>query len=370
MLNSASVRTLSRYFVKRYLSFFVAILLFCSLSLAIIELALGFESAQDYQQLIRWTLVRVPSYYLGDLAPLSAYLATLFSLGLAARWLEWGAIQAAGIAPWRVLTPIIVSALGLAVGTATLRESLVPLLFDYQQATRRPISEQLAPADGLYQHGRTVFEIGDAQPERGLLFNIRAYVRTPKGRLEFLYVAPVAELQPDGFWRLFDVRISQYFPNEIGRAPSIRKEPEVFLELTNDPGLIFEEIDDESLPLPDLVEHISNHRNSEYSGTRHRIRALEHVVHERLADPWLVVVMTLLAMPIALRVQPGRSLGPAAFTAIAVMAAFFFTQSIFELLAARHILTPTQAVWSAPLIFMALAVLGLRRGQRPPSASR
>ena len=164
--------------------------------------------------------------------------------------------------------------------------------------------------------------------------------------------------------------ISQYFPDETGRAPVSRKESELFLELTNDPGLIFEEIDNESLPLPDLVEHISNHRNSEYSGTRHRIRALEHVVHERLADPWLVVVMTLLAMPIALRVQPGRSLGPAAFTAIAVMAAFFFTQSIFELLAARHILTPTQAVWSTPLIFMALAVLGLRSGQRPPSASR
>ena len=138
------MRTLSRYFVKRYLSFFVAILFFCSLALAIIEMALGFESVQGFQELIRWTLIRLPSYYLGDLAPLSAYLATLFSLGLAARWLEWGAIQAAGIAPWRVLAPIIVSALCLAVVTATIRESLVPLVFDSQQATRRPISEQLA----------------------------------------------------------------------------------------------------------------------------------------------------------------------------------------------------------------------------------
>lgn len=370
MLDSNSVRTLSRYFVKRYLSFFVAILFFCSLALAIIEMALGFESVQGFQELIRWTLIRLPSYYLGDLAPLSAYLATLFSLGLAARWLEWGAIQAAGIAPWRVLAPIIVSALCLAVVTATIRESLVPLVFDSQQATRRPISEQLAPSGGLHQHGRMVFEVGKAQPEMGQLVNIRAYTRTPKGRLEVAYVAPLAELQPDGSWRLVDVVISQYFPNEKGRVPIIRREPELFLALTNDPGLVFEEIDEEALPLPDLVEHISNHRDSEYSGTRHRIRALEQVVHERLADPWLVLVMTLLAMPIALRVQPGRSLAPAAITAIAVIAAFFFAQSLAELLATRNLLTPTQAVWTVPLLFMAAAAISLRGAQRPPRASR
>ncbi|MCH2186599.1 LptF/LptG family permease [Myxococcota bacterium] len=364
------MRTLSRYFVKRYLAFFAAILFFCSLALAIIEMALGFESFQEPQQLIGWTLMRLPSYYLGDLAPLSAYLATLFSLGLAARWLEWGAIQAAGIAPWKVLAPIMVSALFLAVGTAAIRESLVPLVFEYQQATRRPIGEQLDPSGGLYQYGRTIFEIGSADPEKRRLFNLRAFVRTPRGRLQAVYAAPVAELQPNGSWRLTAVEISQYFPDEKGRAPMTRREPEIFLALTNDPGLIFEDIDDESLPLPDLVQHISNHRDSEYSGTRHRIRALEHVVHERLADPWLVLVMTLLAMPIALRVQPGRSLAPAAFTSIAVMAAFFFAQSFSDLLAARHIVTPTQAVWTAPLLFMAGALLSLRSGQRPPPASR
>ncbi|MDG2050064.1 MAG: LptF/LptG family permease [Myxococcota bacterium] len=358
------MRTLSRYFVKRYLSFFVAILFFSSLAVAIIEMALGFESIHDPQQFIGWALTRVPSYYLSDLAPLSAYLATLFSLGLAARWLEWNAIQAAGIAPWRVLAPIMFSSLCLAVGTAALRESLVPLAFDHHQATRRPISEQLNPSGGRYQYGRTIFEVRSADSETGRLYNIRAFVRTPKGRLKTAYKAPIAELSPDGSWRLIDVTISEYFPNEEGRVPIIRKETEVSLALTNDPGLVFEKVDSESLPLPDLVMHIADHRQSEYSGTHARILRLEQVVHERLADPWLVIVMTVLAMPVALRVRAGRSLAPPAVASVALMGLFFFTQSFSDRLAASQILTPTQAVWTAPTLFIAGALISLWREQR------
>ena len=355
------MRTLSLYFAKRYLSFFAAILFFASLALAVIEIALGFDSIQEPSQWLGWMMVRIPSYYLKDVAPIAAYLAALLSLGLAARWLEWSAAQAAGIAPWRIIAPIIGASLFLAAGTAVVRESLVPLIFEYEKTARTPVGEQLPIHPGFvsYHHGRTILEAEQGDPAKNQLYKVEVFVRSPRGRLESSYSAPTAHLQSDGSWLLRDVTIRDFFPNQPSRVPHIRTQDKLALTLADDPGLLFEQIQTEALPLPSLIRYIANNRESEYSGSRSRVRRLESVVHDRLAAPWLIVVMSLLAAPVALRVRPGHSLAPAAVTSVGLLASFFFVRSLSERLINQQLLPHIATVWAIPILFMLGASISL-----------
>ena len=361
MLNSVVVRTLSLYFAKRYLSFFAAILFFASLALAVIEIAIGFESIDEPSQWLRWIVVRIPSYYLKDVAPIAAYLAALLTLGLAARWLEWSAAQAAGIPPWRIIVPIVVTSLFLAAGTAVVRESLVPIMFEYEKNARIPIGEQLPRHRGyiVYHHGRTILEAKRGDPTKNQLSELEVFVRSPRGRLESIYSAPTARLQSDGSWLLQDVTLRDFSPDQPSRVPRISTHRELAITLADDPGLLFEQIQTEALPLPSLIRYIANNRESDYSGSRSRIRRLESVVHDRLAAPWLIVVMSLLAAPVALRVRPGRSLAPAAVTSVGLLASFFFVRSLCEQLINRQLLPHIATVWAIPLLFMLGASISL-----------
>ncbi|MFP6641637.1 MAG: hypothetical protein VCC04_15440, partial [Myxococcota bacterium] len=70
------MRTLSRYFAVRYLNFFVAILIVSTLTITLVETFVNFEEASDPAEgmisLLRYLLIRIPSYYLHELIPISA----------------------------------------------------------------------------------------------------------------------------------------------------------------------------------------------------------------------------------------------------------------------------------------------------------
>ena len=71
--------TLSRYFVARYLGLFVLILVVAALAIAVVELLIGTDEFLDPEvgprNALGWVLLRIPSYYLRDLVPISAFFA-------------------------------------------------------------------------------------------------------------------------------------------------------------------------------------------------------------------------------------------------------------------------------------------------------
>jgi lipopolysaccharide export LptBFGC system permease protein LptF len=84
------VRILSRYFVVRFTSLFAAILFASTLTIVIVEMLLNLDDMLRTQQglvgVLQYLFLRIPSYYLRDLLPISAFAASFFTLAAAARW--------------------------------------------------------------------------------------------------------------------------------------------------------------------------------------------------------------------------------------------------------------------------------------------
>ena len=365
MLGSPAVRTLSRYFVTRYLGLFTLIFVGATLSIAIVELLLDSDEILSSQagaaQLLAFVFVRVPSYYLRDLVPISAFFAAFFTIGLAVRWLEWTALEAAGLAPIQIVMPVLAAALGLALAMGIARETLVARVIANHEAARRDSDEDLLFRDGAfwYQKGRSIFSIHASEAESSTLRGVEVFERTDHGRLLAHLQSDRVVVGPDGSWRMHDVVVRRFDPERPERSHPPTREATVELQVGASPTRLMEQTDAAALPLVQLVEYLAAHRRDDHPGSRAALKRLHRLVHERTSEPVAVVVFTLLALPLGLMVRPGGSMAPAAVVSILTLAAFFLARSVGLGLADREILPNLATVWAIPASFSSAAVAAL-----------
>lgn len=365
MLDSRAVRTLSRYFVTRYLGLFTLIFIGATLSIAIVELLLDSDDVLGTRSgvlpLLEFALVRVPSYYLRDLVPISAFFAAFFSIGLSVRWLEWTALEAAGISPRRVVLPILATAVVLAFAMGIARETVVARVIDRIESARRESDEDLLFRDGAfwYQKGRSIFSIHGSDATSGTLRGVEVFERTEHGRLLAHLTSDRVSVGSDGSWQMHDVLVRRFDPAHPERPGEIRTEPLLVLEVGESSALLMEQTDAAALPLTQLIEYLDAHRGDDHPGSRSALLRLHRMVHQRASEPFAVVVFTLLALPLALIVRPSGNLAPAAIVAVAAMASFFLMRSVALGLADREILPNLATVWVVPAFFSTVAVISL-----------
>ena len=97
---------------------------------------------------------------------------------------------------------------------------------------------------------------------------------------------------------------------------------------------------------------------------RDEIGAELAMLHVRLVEPATVFVLSLLAVPLGLRVERDRSLAPPAFYGVATVAAFFAAQSTAATLAVEAVIPPAAGVWTVPVLFLVFAAWHVRRESR------
>ncbi len=359
------MRTLSRYFVTRYLGLFALIFIGATLSIAIVELLLDSDETLASQagvwNLIEFVFVRVPSYYLRDLVPISAFFAAFFTIGLAVRWLEWTALEAAGLSPIQIMRPVLAAAIGLAVAMGIARETLVARVIAGHEAARRDSDEDLLFREGAfwYQKGRSIFSIHASDPASGTLRGVEVFERTDHGRLLAHLKSDRVTVRPDGSWLMHDVLARRFDPTHPDEPSRFAHEATVELRVGASPTRLMEQTDAAALPLSQLVEYLAAHRGDDHPGSRAALQRLHRLVHERSSEPIAAVVFTLLALPLGLIVRPGGSLAPAAVAAILAMAAFLLARSIGLGLADREILPNVATVWAIPASFSGVAIAAL-----------
>jgi lipopolysaccharide export LptBFGC system permease protein LptF len=370
MLDSRLVRTLSRYFVARYLGLFAAILFGAALSVASVELLLGSDElvgGSGGADPLRWVLWRIPSYYLGDLVPISAFAAAFFTIAFSVRSLEWTAAAAGGIAPGRIVGPLLGAAIALAACMGIARETLVAPAMQGLSATRREADEDWLFRAGSfwYQKGRLIFSIQRADADSRTLRGVEVFERTPQGRLRAHTRAERVTVQPDGTWILHDATVRRFDPEQPERPTRIRREASLALDVRERSALVLEQTDAAAWALPQLVSYIAAHAGDDRPGSRGVLRRLDLLVQRRLSEPVLVVVLSLLAIPLALRVRPGGSVAPAAVGALAAIGAFFLLRNLAQGLASRAIWPIPIGVWSVPLLLALVSVAALWPVLRP-----
>jgi lipopolysaccharide export system permease protein len=359
------VGVLSRYFLARFLSAFAAVLVILGLAVAVVELIGDFDdvvtSSEGLGGALTYIVLRMGSFYLPLLVPVSAFVAAFVSLGTAARALEVVALKAGGISPLRPVVPLLVAAAFLSALALAANETLGVRA---HVAWRRQVrgGEELSFRRGSfwYHKGRYVYNVGDADPGANLLRDVGVYELDARGRLVATITAARVAIAPDGRWQLEDAVMRRFDPDDPAAPARYLREPHA--------ELVLHESQDE-LPLLDAeVQGLSIRDLREYRASRppdepaaQRAQAL---VHERLTTPLSTFVFVVLAIPFGLSVERTRSLARPALQGVGALFAFYTLRGYGATLASEGLLAPAATPWVILLVFGLLGVFILTRVPR------
>ncbi len=364
------MRTLTQYFVARYLTLFAAILAASTLTIVIVETLLNYDVIFGMNEggagLLTYVFLRVPSYYLRDLIPVAAFGASFFSLGLAVRWFEITALKAGGISPHRAALPLLAVAALLSLCAFGVNETIVT------GATRAWNEQQQAADEQLvfrrrafwYHKGSIVYNIMGSDPATHTLRGVEIIRRTPRGRLELDILAERATVAKDGTWHLENATVRHFTPDRPEEPTRIEFGVTMDIHISDDRDLLLRQTDAGSLPLPELVAYIERYGGDDEPASRTNRERLRTLLHQRLSEPVLVLLFTLLAVPLALRATPGGGLGPTSLYAVGTLGLFFLARSVTIALATDGIMPGAATVWGVLCLFALWGCLGLWRTAR------
>lgn len=337
---------LSRQFLVSYLGLYAGILFVSTLVIVVIEMMLNFDDALDFQQgaagVAAYLFLRVPSYYLPYLIPVTSFAAAFLCLGLPARAREILALKAGGIAPQRVCVPVLAAAAVLSAAALLLNETIVrDTSTEFNRRESRGETSSLFQARGgfWYQRGRLFFNVQEADRQSRSLTGVRVYERDANGRLIRSIEAAGARIADDHRWHLRDATVRR-FAADPATAPDVQHEPEMVLEMASERELALLDADAESLSLFRLSEYIDAVVRDGRNPVRYRA-----LFHARLADPLSVLVFALLAAPLGLAVERSRSLAGAAVKGIALIAVFYTLQTSAAIVATGGIAAAVLGPW-------------------------
>jgi LPS export ABC transporter permease LptG len=356
------VRILSRYFALRFLGLFLAILFVSTLAIIVVEMLLNFDLmvGEDGSALgiATYFFLRIPSYYLRDLVPITTFAAAFFSIGLAAHWLELTAAKAGGVSSMRLAAPILLTAMLLGCATFIVNETLVIDATEGWSQQLRGGSRSLSFRRGRfwYHRGQTIYNIGSANRAESTLRDVTIYELSPRGRLLRSIQAEAANIEADPHWRLSNAVIRRFDPERDDLPPQLERVAHTTIALDQTSGEALLDADASTLSLPELRIYVSRQQAAGEDVARERT-----LLHARLSEPLGVVLFALLALPIGLRVERTRSLAGPAVYGVATVAAFFAVKSTALTLASESVIPAAAGAWTPLLAFALLGAWQLKR---------
>lgn len=369
------MRILSHYFVARFFGLFLTVLVSALAMLAAIELVLNLEelaSLRDAQgptgpvgrvaTSVAYLWTRLIALYLSDLLPIAAYVASFLTAAIAGRRLEWVAMESTGIRPLRVVLPLLGASALLAIAAGTLGETVV------LHARHDRLAESRLDPDDLplerrafwYHKGPIITNIGHADPEARILFDVELFERglgDASGRIQRIVRGPTVRILADGRWHFDRAAIWRFDPNDPLAQPRFENVKDLELDLASLPTRPLEQADPAIASLPTLARYVAETADA----GKPEGRRLAQAYHDRLSRPFWVVVLCGLALPFGLAVDRRGRFVPAATGALLALAAYLAAASSGAALTRLAALPPGLVSWGIPLLTLAGASAALAR---------
>ena len=291
---------------------------------------------------LTYLFLRVPSYYLPYLIPVTSFAAAFLCLGLPARAHEMVALKAGGIAPQRACLPILVAALLISGATLVLNETIVRdtwTEFNRHEETGEVAKLFHADAEFWYRHGSTFYNVQDADRPTRTVYGVKVYERSPDGRLARSIEAESAHIADDNRWHLHNAVI-RTFSSDPAAAPRVEHEKSTILEMASERELALLGADAATLNLLRLREYIRAVIRDGRDAVRY-----EAMFHSRLAEPLSVLIFALLALPLGLGVEQSRSLANAAVKGVIVLGLYYALQTTGSIVATGGVAAAVPVPW-------------------------
>jgi len=358
------VRILSRYVFARFLTWFaVTFTLFCGVA-ASADLLMDFERVQELGgegfQPVVYLLMRLPALHFQYLIPVSAFAASLLTLGTASLDLEVIAAKAGGISPHRLMLPVLAGAAIVAGATWIVNDTLVIRAKHYIERPEDEDKPDIVFRGGSfwYHRGRTIYNIRRAEKDRGQLYGVTVYERDESDRLvRSIHAARARIIGPDAWW-LDQAIIRSFDPDRPEQPPGFQRSDQLELPMAGDPDLGLLEADPEWLSAADLHRYIEVQTRDGEDTSAMRTR-----LQRRFAAPVTVFLFALLAIPAALQAERTRSLAAPAIQGMGLLLGFSFLNQFAGMVSERGL----AAAWVSWVVVGGFLAFGAYRAQRVPA---
>jgi lipopolysaccharide export LptBFGC system permease protein LptF len=356
------VRTLSRYFATRYLGLFAVILAVSTLTIVAVEMLLNLDDMLSADHgpgaPIQYLLLRIPSYYLRELIPVASFAAAFITLGLSSHGYEVLAAKAGGIAPDRLVAPIAIAAILVALASFGLAETWIVHSTREWNRHESGGDTRISYREGSfwYQRGLTIYNIAEADASRRTLRGVQLFDLSPDGRLLRSIKAQRVDVEDDHRWRFHRPIIQHLDPNHPEAGARVERLTEMTLDVADPREIALINSDFRSLSVANLQTHIALRNASGESVSR-----VKTELYSRFVEPISVVLFAVLAAPLGLEVRERRSFGIPALVGIAMIAAFFALRSIGATLSSEGVVSVATASGGLVFLFAVIGAIQYRR---------
>ena len=295
------------------------------------------------------------------IAPVSLFLAVLYSLSHLTKNNELTAMRSCGVSLFRLMMPMIAVGLIASVIVGAVNETIGPWSaywthqFVKLQRHKGELSVRVVPMLGLVNEvaGRDwIIEKFDTQTFE--MSNVTLTQKRPDGTAERVQTRQAHWL--DGRW-WFEELVTQNYDrdgNPMGLLQfELRKEMKDIMETPTD--FINEIKDPEYLSASEILNFLKTHRLSDEKIAQRKVD-----FHSRLAMPWTCLIVALLGIPFG--AQTGRK---GAFLGIVLALSLFFglylLVNVGVALGKKQVMDPWLAGWLPNLFFFCLGCVMVYR---------
>jgi len=358
---------LDKYIIKKYLStFFFTVLIFTMIA-AVIDFS---EKIDDFiEEPVTFKAV-VIDYYLnfmmwinGLLWPLFSLIAVIFFTSRMAYNSEIISILNAGVSFKRILVPYLFAA-GIIAGLHLLgNHFLIPKgnksRLDFEHTYIWKDSDQAKTSDIHMKIGAETYVYIRFYKKRDTLARNLRIERFEGDRMAFLMKAESAKWTgPPNNWRLrnYEIRTFEGMEETLIQGDkteldtTINMYPEDFVRFLNQKEMI---------TTPKLMSFINQEKARGVGNTK----VYEIELHRRSADPFTIIILTLIGTAVAGRKVRG-GIGFHLAIGIGLGAAFVFLSRISQTFATNDNLSALAAVWIPNVVFGLIALYLVSRAQK------
>jgi lipopolysaccharide export LptBFGC system permease protein LptF len=345
MLDSAAVRILWRYVLGRFLSSLAATVAILVLLIVVIELMLDLDRIVESKAGLSAVFLKIlSSYLLQYLVPAAALVGAFFSIGTAARSREVTALKAGGVSPLVASLPIL--AVGaLLAGASVLLSDTVSVTAS--QALRRRTDEagdlRLRKGTFWYHSGRFIYNFADGDGRT--LHEVVVFELDERNRLLRRLAADEASVTEGRRWLLRGATVHHFDPDRPGEPPRVERGVETSLDLAREPNPALLRKEVAALSTADLLRLVEERTRHGRDTTRARA-----LLHTRRSEPLSVLLFSLIAIPLGLRVEQTKSLSRGALQAAVLLFLYFLARDTAANLALEGVL-PATAPWGVLVLF-------------------
>lgn len=319
-------------------------------------------------EVVEYYLYKTPKMLGEGLVPVALLLTTLYALTQHARHNELTAIRSAGISIWRVLVPYLAVGTLFSLGLFWLNEFGLP---DANQRMEQVMNRDRAGTGAgnvvrnfsfINERDRRKWTIGAYDRALGTMTNVLVESAQTGGRIA--YVRAGSARWEDGGWHFRDAVQPVFDPMNKEQMVETPVVAELALaEFRETPEEIWSEFSISQLSARTAAKRavvalttLQNYFDLHPDLSREKRALLMTQFHGRIAQPWMCLVVMLIAIPFAAP-SGRRNMFFGVTAGLAITFAFFILQRLGLALGTSDRLAPWLAAWLPNLSFAALGII-------------